>query len=634
MDFKYPYTDFHELNLDWFLAEFKKLVEEWNTLSDDNATFKHDMELAFSNLDSTVQTFTNFVTNYFDNLDVQQEVNNKLNEMAADGTLTDLLQPIFDEFMSDTTTKLVSLQAQINEIVAPDPDPSLAEVSTARVDLDGYAHSTLKARCDSDALKVQDSDKFMYTASIKSLITEPGGISITTGAENNAASVVNSYVRSAFIPVCPGYVIEYTKMRIGANLDIIAVYDGARTYQQAESIEAPAAISNASGKLTITRFGYVRLTCANTVITDATVNIYSKSQIYMDQLENQIYRVHQFSMPNNVVDDTAWTVGWITASGEVTTGNSAIITATDFPLTGEVIVRKEKTAQLNIFAYVNGTFSRRIPADATTTEIRFTPDNTETYRICFYRVPYETATVNSFLHYFTVGYAADILLDNFSKVSGKKWVTIGDSLTADSTLSTETEKENYTEIVARALNLNLENEGVSGTGYWRKSTVSPFKAFFQVANTISADADIITVFGSFNDMGRDGPILGRDILGTIYDETTDTVGGCINQAFQNIFTRCPNAVVGVILPTPWHDMTKTQAELVVYEPYVNLVKGVAERYSLPVLDLFHHSDLRPWDDTFKATYYKDADGVHPNHFGHLRIAGYICDFVESLAKLI
>ena len=95
MDFKYPYTDFHELNLDWFLEKFKELMA--NVEAQDNK---------ISSIEDTVQQFTEFVTNYFDNLDVQQEINNKLNAMAADGSLQALLKPYFDEFVSDVSTAL------------------------------------------------------------------------------------------------------------------------------------------------------------------------------------------------------------------------------------------------------------------------------------------------------------------------------------------------------------------------------------------------------------------------------------------------------------------------------------------------------------------------------------------------
>ena len=95
---KYPYTDFHELNLDWFLSQFKILMNNWDSLKSDNEEFKSTMTTNFETLEGTVETFTTFVTNYFENLDVQQEVNNKLDEMAEDGTLSDLIQPLFDEY--------------------------------------------------------------------------------------------------------------------------------------------------------------------------------------------------------------------------------------------------------------------------------------------------------------------------------------------------------------------------------------------------------------------------------------------------------------------------------------------------------------------------------------------------------
>ena len=93
---KYPYTDFHELNLDWFLIKFKEVTDH------------------VDDLDSTVHQFTEFVTNYFDNLDVQQEINNKLDQMAADGTLAAILEPLLDEFKEDVDAQLNQQTSTIN----------------------------------------------------------------------------------------------------------------------------------------------------------------------------------------------------------------------------------------------------------------------------------------------------------------------------------------------------------------------------------------------------------------------------------------------------------------------------------------------------------------------------------------
>lgn len=93
---RYPYTDFHELNLDWFLEEFKKVTDK------------------VTDLDTTVQQFTEFVTHYFDNLDVQQEINNKLDQMAADGSLSALIQPLFDEYKVQIATEIDGYKVEIN----------------------------------------------------------------------------------------------------------------------------------------------------------------------------------------------------------------------------------------------------------------------------------------------------------------------------------------------------------------------------------------------------------------------------------------------------------------------------------------------------------------------------------------
>ena len=106
---RYPYTDFHELNLDWFLEEFKKVTDKVGTLEE------------------TVQQFTEFVTDYFDNLDVQQEINNKLDQMAADGTLKALIEPWLDDYTAFVSD---NLNAQNEEI----------EVLRARMDT--FSHLT------------------------------------------------------------------------------------------------------------------------------------------------------------------------------------------------------------------------------------------------------------------------------------------------------------------------------------------------------------------------------------------------------------------------------------------------------------------------------------------------------------
>ena len=76
-----PYTNFHELNQDWFLDEFNKLVSQWQA-----------MQKKFDNLQDAFNDLKNYIQDYFKNLDVQEEINKKLDQMSEDGTLNILLQ--------------------------------------------------------------------------------------------------------------------------------------------------------------------------------------------------------------------------------------------------------------------------------------------------------------------------------------------------------------------------------------------------------------------------------------------------------------------------------------------------------------------------------------------------------------
>lgn len=76
-----PYSNFHELNQDWLLNEFNKVLEQWKA-----------MQKNFDSLQDAFNDLKSYVQDYFKNLDVQDEINNKLDQMNKDGTLNILLQ--------------------------------------------------------------------------------------------------------------------------------------------------------------------------------------------------------------------------------------------------------------------------------------------------------------------------------------------------------------------------------------------------------------------------------------------------------------------------------------------------------------------------------------------------------------
>ena len=63
-----------------------------------------------------------YVNDYFNNLDVQEEINNKLDQMAEDGSLSQLIgmyiDPLFNEFTEDMENELASYKSSINNQVS------------------------------------------------------------------------------------------------------------------------------------------------------------------------------------------------------------------------------------------------------------------------------------------------------------------------------------------------------------------------------------------------------------------------------------------------------------------------------------------------------------------------------------
>lgn len=77
-----PYTNFHELNLDWIIKEVKKVREEWDE-------YHSSMDEWKIGVDDELAEFRA----WFENLDVQDEIRVVINEMVADGRFLEVTTP-------------------------------------------------------------------------------------------------------------------------------------------------------------------------------------------------------------------------------------------------------------------------------------------------------------------------------------------------------------------------------------------------------------------------------------------------------------------------------------------------------------------------------------------------------------
>lgn len=202
---------------------------------------------------------------------------------------------------------------------------------------------------------------------------------------------------------------------------------------------------------------------------------------------------------------------------------------------------------------------------------------------------------------------------------GKTWVCVGDSLTEENSRTTK----NYHHYIAEETGITVVNMGQSGSGYKKKDDSS--NAFYQRILTVPTNADVITIFGSFNDMSA-----GVEV-GTVDDTETTTLAGAINTTIDNLFSVYPLARVGIVTPTPWNgnnEFNDKNAD----EAYVQIIIDICKKRGIPCLDLYHCSGLRPWEESYRALCYSkdDGNGVHPDETGHVLIAPRIKAFLETL----
>ena len=207
-----------------------------------------------------------------------------------------------------------------------------------------------------------------------------------------------------------------------------------------------------------------------------------------------------------------------------------------------------------------------------------------------------------------------------SEYDGVKWTVVGDSLTEINSRSSKF----YHEYIADELGFEVTNMGVGGTGYKRKDDSN--SAFYQRILNIPTDTNVVTIFGSFNDLGAGVPIGNAD------DTGTDSLAGAINTTIDRLLDILPLVPLGIISPTPWHT-TYPWDENNQGSQYVAMLESICRRRGLPYLDLYHTSGLRPWEESYRTLVYdKDpvGNGTHPNEIGHELISKRFREFIKSL----
>lgn len=221
------------------------------------------------------------------------------------------------------------------------------------------------------------------------------------------------------------------------------------------------------------------------------------------------------------------------------------------------------------------------------------------------------------------------------KLEGLKINFLGDSITQG--VGASSAETVYHAVLKKEAKLaQARNYGISGTRFalqkgteWRpKDEFVDVNSFSERFAMMDDDADVVVVFGGTNDYGHgDAPI------GGFTDRTPDTFYGACHYLFSGLIKKYLGKQIVIMTPLhrvdefrnngsgkPWGSATLRE--------YVNIIREVAEYYSLPVLDLYASSGMQPEVLEIKENFI--PDGLHPNDNGNAVIARKLKIFLENL----
>lgn len=201
---------------------------------------------------------------------------------------------------------------------------------------------------------------------------------------------------------------------------------------------------------------------------------------------------------------------------------------------------------------------------------------------------------------------------------------LGDSITEGH--GTTGEDKVFHQIIKEKYGLeHAYNYGIGGTRIARQNIPTKDKPRYDLtfelrSEIMDRNADAVVVFGGTNDFGHgDAP------FGNVDSEDIYTFCGAVNSLINKFKRDFSNAKI--IFMTPIHritEMNPSNPDGKILEDYVNAIRTICKKHSIPVIDLFEINPLDPADSKLVP------DGLHPSDAGHSIMAEVIA---EELLKI-
>ena len=648
-----------------------KVTEYLNqVISNENLT-----EQQIGTLTTAYNNLENYVNNYFNNLDVQEEINNKLDEMVLDGTLAEILRPYFttiiqpqiDEQNQVIATQTATIQTLNNNVIEianeqtvlsnrMDEFTSLTEGSTTgdaeladiRVGANGVIYTSAGAAVRANDAISQDiliKDEMMLLEKIPS----QNGFPMNTDKWGNVGQ--EYYVK--FIPVNAGdeYYIKINNANNNSyygfitDLSVPTVTSGADiNYVEDTSRIAMGGTSTPSVK---EKFGKVPATAHFMFLVMSTPSItfeFNILNINEHDYLNKKFFIDESYISNMAVDYFKQNLSqlWAIGTFEQTIGETSDEVVNNVRRKTPFYMKKtfdQYIESFNGFQYSIVYFNDDLEVESI---ISYTANINLIQKNKYYRLlvrksdgsDINTLTndeINANINIYTKLYY-DSMKPNSHSIN---WIAFGDSITegyysymnGETPTSALDKNKAWIKFVSLYNNWNLTNAGWGGTGYLHVRQAHPADkpAYEQVLDYDLTNYNLITLAYGINDWKGNRPI------GSYTDdisETITTVCGAMKKTIENVMNANPKCKIIVVLPfNAWGYSFNYGNKSTNYGlGYAFSNSGTLESFTQKLIEVCNYYGIEYIDETHYSCINREnlpellIDGVHPSEDCHLLIA--------------
>ena len=179
------------------------------------------------------------------------------------------------------------------------------------------------------------------------------------------------------------------------------------------------------------------------------------------------------------------------------------------------------------------------------------------------------------------------------ELKGKKINFLGDSITYGH--GTSSPDKRFSDLIAKNEGAVVRNYGINGTTVAFDPTKAVGQSFCERVSSMDPDADIIVIFGGTNDFCH-----GSAAIGNMSDREYNTFYGGLHTLFREVVEKYPDSVICML--TPLHRCEQINVRGEALKQFVQIIREVAEYYSLPLLDLYKTYGVQPEIPVMKEKY--------------------------------